>query len=141
MGSENYLPYTSFNFSGIKNPVFISPFLSSFSSSFENFTTARELKGGREIREEDKTKIGLSCCLLASPITVSFYNVPCWEISKQFFFINLFIFGCIGSSLQCTGFSLQWLLLLQSTGSRHAGFSSCGTWALEHRLSSCGTRA
>ena len=25
------------------------------------------------------------------------------------------------SSLRCTGFSLQWLLLLQSTGSRHAG--------------------
>ena len=33
------------------------------------------------------------------------------------------------SSLQCTGFSLRWLLLLQSTSSRHAGFSSCGAWA------------
>ena len=33
------------------------------------------------------------------------------------------------SSLQCAGFSLQWLLLLWSTGSRHTGFSSCGTWA------------
>ena len=33
------------------------------------------------------------------------------------------------SSLQCAGFSLQWLLLLQSMGSRHAGFSSCGTRA------------
>ena len=33
------------------------------------------------------------------------------------------------SSLQCMGFSLWWLLLLRSTGSRHAGFSSCGTWA------------
>ena len=33
------------------------------------------------------------------------------------------------SSLQCTGFSLWWLLLLRSTGSRHAGFSSCGAWA------------
>ena len=29
------------------------------------------------------------------------------------------------SSLRCAGFSL----LLQSTGSRRAGFSSCGTWA------------
>ena len=67
-----------------------------------------------------------------------------------FFFINLliylFIFGCIGSSLlcagfslaavsggysslRCVGFSLQWLLLLQSVGSRHTGFSSCGTQA------------
>ena len=33
------------------------------------------------------------------------------------------------SSLQCTGFSLQWLLLLWSTGSRCAGFSSCGVQA------------
>ena len=33
------------------------------------------------------------------------------------------------SSLRCVGFSLRWLLLLRSTGSRHAGFSSCGTRA------------
>ena len=45
------------------------------------------------------------------------------------------------SSLRCAGFSLQWLLLLQSTGSRHAGFSSCDSRALECRLSSCGARA
>ena len=30
---------------------------------------------------------------------------------------------------QCTGFSLQWLLLLRSMGSRLVGFSSCGTQA------------
>ena len=40
------------------------------------------------------------------------------------------------SSLPCAGFSLQWLLLLQSTGSRHTGFGSCGSQALEHRVSS-----
>ena len=33
------------------------------------------------------------------------------------------------SSLQCTGFLLCWLLLLQSTGSRRAGFSNCGMQA------------
>ena len=33
------------------------------------------------------------------------------------------------SSLQCAGFSLRWLLSLQSTGSRHVGFSNCGTRA------------
>ena len=27
------------------------------------------------------------------------------------------------------GLLMQWLLLLQSTGSRRPGFSSCGTWA------------
>ena len=33
------------------------------------------------------------------------------------------------SLLWCVGFSLQWLLLLQSMGSRHVGFSRCGTQA------------
>ena len=32
-------------------------------------------------------------------------------------------------SLWCTDFSLQWLPLLRSTGSRCVGFSSCGTQA------------
>ena len=70
------------------------------------------------------------------------------------FLINLFYFWLPGvfvavhrlslvaasrsySSLWCTGFSLWWLLLLWSTGSRHAGFSSCGTRAavvVAHRL-------
>ena len=31
--------------------------------------------------------------------------------------------------MQCAGFSLQWLLLLQSTSLRHVGFSNCNTWA------------
>ena len=33
------------------------------------------------------------------------------------------------SSLGCLDFSLHWLLLLQSTSSRHAGFSNCNAWA------------
>ena len=33
------------------------------------------------------------------------------------------------SSLLREGFSLRWLLLLRSTGSRSAGFSSCGARA------------
>ena len=74
-------------------------------------------------------------------------HVP-FQISVFIFFylFYLFIFGCVGSSLlhagfslvvasrgysslRCVGFSLRWLLLLPSTGSRRAGFSSCGTWA------------
>ena len=47
--------------------------------------------------------------------------------------------GC--SSLRCAGFSLWWLLLLRSTGSRRVGLSSCGSRALERRLRSCGSRA
>ena len=45
----------------------------------------------------------------------------------------------VSSSLRCAGFSLWRLLLLQSTGSRHVGFSSCGTWAQQLRLT--GSRA
>ena len=75
----------------------------------------------------------------------------------KIYLFYLFIFGCVGSLLlrvgfslvavsrgyslfRCVGFSLRWLLLLQSTGSRRVGFSSCGSRALEHRLSSCGAR-
>ena len=45
------------------------------------------------------------------------------------------------SSLRCVGFSLWWLLLLRSIGSRPAGFSSCGSRVLERRPSSCGAQA
>ena len=83
-----------------------------------------------------------------------------------FFFFNLFIYFWLCwvfvavhglslvavsggySSLWFMGFSLQWLLLLRSTGSRRMGsvvvvheLSSCGLRALEHRLSSCGAQA
>ena len=43
------------------------------------------------------------------------------------------------SSLWCVGFSLQWLLSLQSTGSRFAGFSRCGMQAQQLWLA--GSRA
>ena len=68
---------------------------------------------------------------------------------SRFFFFNLFIYYLFWlcwvfiaahglslvavssgySLLRCAGFSLRWLLLLRSTGSRRAGFSSCGTRA------------
>ena len=42
---------------------------------------------------------------------------------------------CSARASHCGGFSLLW-----STGSRHTGFSSCASQALERRLSSCGAR-
>ena len=45
------------------------------------------------------------------------------------------------SLLRYAGFSLRWLPLLRSKGSRRAGFSSCGSQALERRISSYGSRA
>ena len=50
--------------------------------------------------------------------------------------------GC--SSLRWVGFSLWRLLLLQTTSSKgfsSSSFSGCGSWAQEHRLSSCGAWA
>ena len=41
--------------------------------------------------------------------------------------------------LWCVGFSLQWLLLLQSMGSRVRWLSSCSSRAVGYRLPSCGT--
>ena len=62
--------------------------------------------------------------------------------------VVFFFFGCTESlllqtfcQLQCTGFSLWWLLLLGNTGSRCTGFSSCGSPVLEHSLYSFGTWA
>ena len=67
-------------------------------------------------------------------------------VPASFFFFNLKIFlacwlfvaahglSLVAASggyslLQCVGFSLRWLLLLRSTGSRHVGFSCCGVQA------------
>ena len=43
--------------------------------------------------------------------------------------LSLVAVSKVYSSLPCTGFSLWWLLLLWSMGSRCVGFSSCGTQA------------
>ena len=62
----------------------------------------------------------------------------------------IYLFLAVLGLCCCAGFSLvavsgllvaEWLLLLQSLDSRCAGFSSCGSRALEHRVSSCGNRA
>ena len=67
-------------------------------------------------------------------------------VNEQMGFLNYWFWVVLGfaaavsrgySSLWCTGFSLQWLLQLQNTGSRHLSFSSCNLRALECGLSSC----
>ena len=74
------------------------------------------------------------------------YMCVCVCVCLNFFLFNLFYFWLCWvfvtvrgrslaaasggySLLWCAGFSLWWLLLLRSTGSRRVGFSSCGTWA------------
>ena len=70
--------------------------------------------------------LGLGCCTWA---LVAAHGLSLVAVSRGH------------SSLRCVGFSLRWLLSLRRTGSRRVGFSSCGSRALERRLSSCGTRA
>ena len=64
------------------------------------------------------------------------YFWQCWVFVAVRVFLQLW---WMGATLQwrCTGFSLWWLLLLQSTSCRSARFSSCGSWVLEHRPDSC----
>ena len=76
--------------------------------------------------------------------TVFFFNVFIFWLRWVFVAVHgLSLVAVSGgySSLRYTGFSLHWLLLLQSTGSRRLGFRSCGAWALDCRLSSCGAQA
>ena len=95
-------------------------------------------------------------CYIIS-VLLNFFKFVLWPemCMSFFFFFNLFIYLWLYwvlvavhglslvvasggySSLLCTGFSSPWLLLLQSTWSRRVGSSSCGSRAVERRLSSC----
>ena len=60
-----------------------------------------------------------------------------------FFFFNFYLFlAALGLCCYVRAFSScgEWVCSL-SSGYRLTGFSSCGSRAVEHRLSSCGTRA
>ena len=63
--------------------------------------------------------------------------------SQNFFFINLFILGCVGSLLLRAGFlqlpRVGATLCCGAQASHCGGFSCCGARALERRLSSYGT--
>ena len=79
------------------------------------------------------------------PINISFYVNTTTSLSILFCFLIcfwlcwVFVAACglsvvvvsrgYFSLLQCVGFSLRWLFLLRSMGSRGAGLSSCSTWA------------
>ena len=94
----------------------------------------------------------VNCCcsfILAILIVcgdISFCLCVCVFLTILFIYLFLAVLGlccCAGFSLVAVSGLLvaEWLLLLQSLDSRHEGFSSCGSRALEHRLSSCGDRA
>ena len=103
----------------------------------QNRTVERRDGKQKERRVNCKVTQGYFAALLGDPCCFFFF----------FFNINLFIYFWLHwvfiaesrlslvvssegyFSLWCAGFSLQWLLLLWSTGSRCVGFSSCGTQA------------
>ena len=64
-----------------------------------------------------------------SKLFLSFFLVAlglrCWMQA----FSSCRRWGLLFTSLH--GFLIPWLLLLQSTGSRHAAFSGCGSWTLD----------
>ena len=67
------------------------------------------------------------------------YFLLFWAFPAVWSFLQLWRLG-VTLELWCAGFSLPWLLLLQSTGSRACGLSRSSSWAPEHRLNSFGAR-
>ena len=67
-----------------------------------------------------------------------FYFWLCWVFTAAHR-LSPVVASRVYSSLRCTGFSLWWLLLLWSMGSRCSGFISCGTRAQQLWLA--GSRA
>ena len=82
----------------------------------------------------------LQCSFLKLFLKFHLFFWLCWVFTAEH---GLSLVAASGgySLLQSARFSLRWLLLLQSMGSRRVGFSSCGMGAPEHRLSSCGAWA
>ena len=81
------------------------------------------------------------------PFLISFFNILFMHLFLAVLGLRCrtgFFFSCGKWELlqsRCAGFSLWWLLLFQSMGSRAHGFNTCSFWALEHRLNSCGAWA
>ena len=83
-----------------------------------------------------------------TPVKVHYLVIlllPCAFFKKK----KIFVYDCAGSSLlhrlysscsvqasQCNDFSHN-----RARALGHVGLSSCGTWALEYRLNSCGVQA
>ena len=89
----------------------------------------------------------ISCALKGKALTtgpsgksLSFFFFSFFNIVFTYLFLPALVFAALHglfsscrewgySLLQSMGFSLQGLLWLQSTGSRHSSFSSCSSWA------------
>ena len=77
-----------------------------------------------ELRGIENYSQALKPCLLLFFFLIYLFIWLCWVFVAAHG-LSLIAASKGYSSLWCAGFSLWWLLLLQSTGSRYAGFSSC----------------
>ena len=81
----------------------------------------------------------LAMCVLSLCCFLKYiYNLYIYMIFVYLFLVVLGLLCCVGFSLAVAsrgysgcGFSLRWLLLLWSTGSRAHELSRCASWALE----------
>ena len=96
----------------------------------------REKASGYQQEEHFFSKFFFLCithCVLKSFIYL-FYFWLRWVFIDAHRLSVVVAAGRATLSLWCVGFPLLWLLLLWNTGSRHAGFSSCHSQALEQAV-------
>ena len=100
---------------------------------------------GRQSRTQLKRRSSSSKLIhISANGTISFLLMA----KKRYSFLVCLFLAALSLHCCTRASSLQWLLLLKSTGSRHVGFSMLvgslvvdPAWALEHRFNSCGARA
>ena len=122
------------------------PFVSRLKSSFQHFSQGR-FTGEKFLQflfARERFYFAFNSFCLR--VTYLLYLWLCWVFVTYLFYLWLCWIFIAGhglslvtvskgsSSLQCAGFSLWWLLLLQTTGSRPKGFRSCSLQAQELRL-------
>ena len=92
--------------------------------------------------------------ILGKISSLAFFSLIIWSFKKRFIYLFIYSFlavlhcctraFCSGGELGLLFVAVPsfswWLLFLLSVGSRRVGFISCGLWALDHGLHSCGTR-
>ena len=97
--------------------------------TWDHFTLKSRLETGGGHRSRLQTHMGLADSFLFFFSLNKFIYFWLCRVFVAACGLSLVMASGSYSSLWCTGFSLRWLLLLPRTGSRHAGFSSCGTQA------------
>ena len=119
--SADLLAVYSINFCSYENVFILHIFGRFFSSGLEFLIHSILFQNIKDV-----TPMSSGLCFLFYFLFIYFWLHWVFIVARR---LSLVAVSRGYSLLQCTGFPLRWLLLLRNTGSRHAGFSSCGTWA------------